>query len=490
MDYTLYDLIAVLIAKTNETGIPPNPNAINKDKSDEFEKAAKKLLCGKINLDKICSGDKKCINSQEFDAIIDYCEDMSDYIFSRTVLCQLDLLINIDSLISEYDFNKFETANDGSSSNKHFEHLNNNSNETGIIIIPKVPSLSNTIHLEKDGKGYDPSYKNSDYWYDDINNHFSNIIYINVSELKGFKINNVIIDIFKNHQREKIVIGMTPICNDKLSELMDAPLSQDKDGKQHFDVSRYLCPDKLTQTYLQCLDKAREQAVDILVAPEMLGSAKLCDADEYGYNMHLRDIKGRPPHLIVTPSFWNNKDNYISVYLKSGRFVGNQHKQYCFEYKQDGEVYAEDLRQAPKEILLIHIPGWGRIVFPICVDLLVPVYRDILSRILKADLIICPSYSAGTTQFGNASGTVRDFGTRLMWFNSCSALRDITDKPKNIGYISVPVSEPDNLDNLVHQLIPQCKGKCGSPCLFEATIYANSEHDRLCNDVDISHTSF
>lgn len=483
MFYSIFDLIAVLILDVNDLGIPENPNSIIKEHSDFLEKSANELLHDKLNFNNVLFDDKICLNSQNFNDIINACREKGDYIFYRSVLCLLDKFIDIEEIIDKYDFNARRKAN----CTNFFTSLNNNSDDTGILIIPKVKSLPNTFFVNKNEKEEDKEYKNSNYWYDDINNHFSNIIYVKSSSIGNYKLKNFMVKLFQKTDSDKITIGLTPGCNTPKNELMDAPKYQGKDGQLHFKVNKYFDSKKLTNNYLDCLEKAKQLNVDILIAPEMLGSKALSETDEYGYNLMFRNSSSHSPYLIVTPSYWHNGENYISIYSKTGKFIGKQCKQHGFELNVNCESYAEDLNNSTKEILVLHIPGWGRMVFPICVDFLVSTYRDILSRELKADFIFCPSYSSHTAQFINASGTVRDFGTRLIWLNSCSALKEVTDVPKSVGYVSVPSAIPDSVKESSYPLIPKCNGKCTSPCLFTVTIYGKSKGGKHCNEVEVQH---
>lgn len=484
MSTTIFDLIAVLYEEVKKFDKVKPENSITKEMSDALERKAKDLIYSKFPANKTHFDGEMCVNSQDFYDIINYCKEQNDFLFFRSVLCQLDSMLDIDILIKKYDFNKFD---DGVSL-RTFDSLNENHQETGVTIIPNVPSLPNTFFVNKESGFEDKKYKNANYWYDNVNDHFNNIICIPNNMLDGYKINNVIIDLFKKRDRDKIVIGVTPCCNSHLKELMDVhKYCNEETGTQHFAIKEYYNSQFLTDTFLKCLSLAKSSQVDILIGPEMLGSLELCEPDDIGFNQHFRDVNGQAPHLIATPSIWYDGKNYISVYLKSGELIGKQYKQNCFELTDDGRRYEEDLKDIPKEILLIHVPGWERITFPICVDLLVPDYRDLIVRHLKSNLILCPSYSTGTVQFGNASGTMRDFDTRLVWLNSCSALRKFSDNPKVIGSVTVPITNPDDLGASAKRICPKCEGKCLEGCLFTITIQARSQGDRHCNDIEIKH---
>lgn len=477
-------LIAVLFNKIGIFPADEQKSPISKEKADLYEKLAKDILNNKINVKKIYSGDKVCVNSQDYVDIINACEKYNDFILYRSVLCQLDVLIDINKLIKSYNYNKIY---DGKTL-KSFESLNDNVIETGITIIPKVQSLPNTFFVKKGEAVLDKEYKDSNYWYDNINEHFNNIICIKNTALNGYSIKNVVIDLFRDRKRDKIVIGVTPCCNDDLSSIMDVKqYCNEETGKQHFEIKKYHNPQALTDRFVNVISKAKDNNVDILMGPEMLGSMEMCETDSMGYNPIFRKKEGNMPHLVITPTVWIDGKNFLSVYSKNGELLGKQYKQNSFEYTDTDERFEEDLKNIPREILLLHIPGWGRIVLPICVDFLVAKYRDILARELKATLMLCPSYSSGTVQFGNASGSVRDFGTRFVWLNSCSALRKFGSKPETIGLVSVPVTNPSNIEQNATPIKPQCDGKCSNSCLFTITIQAISDGNKHCNEVEVKH---
>jgi len=486
MGTSLFDLIAVLYEAITRFGEVKPHTPIDKSMSDALEEKAKNLIYSNIHEDKLIFDGEMCLDSQGFHDIINHCQRENNFLLYRSVLCQLDSMIDIDCLIERHDFNKY----DNGITARVFNGLNTNYKETGITIIPRVQSLANTFYVVKDSKFEDKEYKNANYWYDNINDHFNNVICISNDLLDGYTINNVIVDLFKDRNKDSIVIGVTPCCNYPLNKLMNVNEYCDEEtGMQHFEIKEYYDPQFLTNKFLKCIELAKENQVDILIGAEMLGSAELCETDELGYNQHFSAEKGQSPHLIATPSFWSDGKNYISVYLKSGELIGKQYKQNCFEFTDEGKRYEEDLTNIPKEILLIHVPGWGRISFPICVDLLVARYRDLLARHLKSNLILCPSYSTGTVQFGNASGTVRDFDIRLIWLNSCSALSKFSKSPKSIGLVSVPVTNPEDLEAAAKMISPKCNGKCLECCLFTINIQTRTQGDKHCNDVEIKHVS-
>lgn len=476
---THFDLIAALYSDSIKLGHAYSSITITKEMSDCYESKANNLLCHIFHEKKDFD-----ITEESYNDVIDFCKKENDFFFYRSVLCQLDSRIDMGSLILKYDFNKI---NDGVSQ-RIFNSLNSNYQEVNVTVIPNVSSLPNTFYVIENSNYKDKEYENANYWFDNLNNHFNNIICIPNELLKGYKVNNVIIDLFKDRKRDSITIGVTPICNIPLNELMDVyEYCDEQNGTTHFKIQKYYKSKELTDMFLKSLFLAKRSKVDIFMGPEMLGSNTLCEENDLGFNLLLQDEDGHAPYLIITPSFWNNGRNFISVYLNSGELIGKQYKQNGFELKVENNRYKEDLVDVPKEILLIHVPGWGRLSFPICVDFLVAEYREILSRQLKSSIILCPSYTSGTVQFGNAAGTVRDFGSRFIWLNSCSALIKHSTNPKNIGVVTVPITCPDELGEPAKTINPICNGNCSKCCLFTINIQAQPCGERHCNDVIIQH---
>ena len=277
MDISIFDLIAILYAAILEFKDVEPHNSISKEKSDALEKEAKDLVYSKISSEKKKFDTKMRVNSRAISDIIDICKAKNDYLFYRSVLCQLDMLIDIDAIVSERDFNKY----DDKLAAKTFESLNSNHVDTSVIIIPKVSAPKDTLSIQKDGVTTDKEYRNAYYWYDNLNEHFENVICIPKDALKGYRINNVIIDFFKDRKQEKIIVGVTPLCNDSLNEIMDVyEYLDEQSGIQHFKVNAYRNPADLTEKFLQVLSLSKENNVDILIGPEMLGTIDLCAPDE------------------------------------------------------------------------------------------------------------------------------------------------------------------------------------------------------------------
>lgn len=485
MNLTVFDLIADLIEKALVCKPYGTDLVITKEMSDELEEKAKTLIFREYDteydINSIKSDSRKNISSKIFNGIITSCKEENDFFLYRHVLCQLDLLVNINKLIGDLDFSALR----GNDETKSFECLNSNADLTGIMIIPKVPAPQQTFCSKNDLGIKDERYRNSSFWYDNLNEHFNNIIYIQKSQLENYKISNVVIDAFKGEERDNITIGITPGCNLDLNDLLKVEKGYDKKTNRfYFRINGYKNEQQLNDIFLKVLEKAKEYDIDILVGSEMLGTPFLCDVNDWGFNslyVNEQDF----PRIIVPPSMWKNNTNSISIFYKNGEQIGRQYKQNPFGWRIGERMYMEDLCNSPKEILIIHVPGWGRLGFPICKDYIVQEYRDILVKKLKIDFIICPSFSKRIIQFLNASASDREFGVRTIWINSCAISKQ--DVSEGVGTVSVPVASIDSFEKSNQIIHPNCDGDCFDGCLFKIKIQLRNKDEKHCNEVEITH---
>lgn len=195
---------------------------------------------------------------------------------------------------------------------------------------------------------------------------------------------------------------------------------------------------QLIELVKHIIRKADENACELLVFPEMLGTEKMVEAVQSMLNMEpLMYIK-----LLILPSIWtkdaakHHNTNKSCVMDYSGKILFYQNKLKRFPYKTDsGEHYLEDIEES-KEIHIIHNRGYGSAAVLICRSELEDSKRDILIKELNVKLLLCPSWSTGDYDFELSimSGAERDCNTA--WCNTCSALNDKTAKNKRIGIIS------------------------------------------------------
>lgn len=415
---------------------------------------------------------KNRLPSVVYDDIIAWVKSHNNYHSCRTLLCMLDSLPH-----TGLEENASEVREE------RFASLNDNVEQTGIIILPKVyrPPTTYIRPASADRSEEIATRKNANEWADNLNSRLNFIYYICTNELRGYSVANYVCNFaFDDPSVSEIKIGVAPLLNIKLDDVLsydDNIRHQNESGIecQYFDITGVKVQDMILERVQACFRVACEKNVDILMFPEMLGIEALYNLDGYGFNPALRELsrqtRERVPHLILMPSIWKNNQNFVNVHLSSARKLCSQYKQNKYVFPGKHGKATENLIDVPKEVSLIHVPGWGRIAIPICMDFLHPEYRDWLVTTLKADILLCPSYSPGEYNFLQSLDSNAGYGTHVVWLNSCSALRDSdTGAPELIGAACAPSVSSESR---ITRFTPECKGDCTNGCLFVATIPLN-----------------
>lgn len=424
--------------------------------------------------------------SLRYESIIKECENRKDYYFVRAVICLLDLSVESERIVEYYDFNTMKIS---SAKDKSFRGLNSNIDKTGIIILPKVKTLK-ALSKHATASGEHWPRKNANDWLEDINTRLNKVYYIDSSKLSGYTIRNYLFSdpVQQCEDTEVIRIGVSPIIKEKLEDLLDikryyGTTSDGLHSTQLFGVERLLNQDLIKRRTMLAFERACAEKCDIFISPEMLGTDELLSVDDDGTSELFRpNLKNafQTPFLILPPTGWRDRHNILSVFNNEGEKIGEQHKQNRFGLKREGAVWLEDLKKSNKEILLIHINGWGRFAFPICIDFLTPTYRNVLTDQIKATFLLCPSFSKGAYNFDLTSGNDSEFEVRSVWINSCSAYEE-----NDTDYVGV-VSVPTCLDRSRRiRIKPECDGACKDICLFVVDIPKDCNDEK--REVKVTH---
>ena len=362
-----------------------------------------------------------------------------------------------------------------------FEALNNNVGETGIQITLKVKSINDPLEpaweaSEQDGAAGDQS-GGGKHWATErlpgINEDLSNVMYIELNdlEIKGarYKVVHHIVDrdFFAGGKKE-LVVGVSPLARDDFLEPSYEVRDEGGGPRRFFNVTGLKKADLVQDKIIAAAMEACDQGVDILMYAEMFGSRETVSEDFVKRMSDLADEAGLPmPSLILLPTWWHDHCNELYVMDGSGALVSQQQKQHPFVYTDDetGEGYAEDLQVTKHTVHVIHIPGLGRLTFPICRDYLQPEYLRLMAESLRSTFLLCPSYSRGKTQFDLTSSGEIKYGCYTVWINTCAATHDKASCPGYVGLVSGPLAEGD----YIKRLEPACGGECGGrqdACLF------------------------
>lgn len=350
-------------------------------------------------------------------------------------------------------------------SGKPFYSMNSNSQETGIILLPKVP-VTVTTHDGRPRK--DPLRFSS--W---LNPLLEGCYFIAVDKLivngRTFRINNIIYQpVLNTVCRTSLQIAYSPLCNGRIEDFLQIEKRDvtKESGETHgvftVDGIRTEKESYIEDRFVNLYNTACEEKADIVCSCEMLCTKRLFEIDEVGFNPVLvetiaKHTQDKIPSLILAPTRSEKGKNSLRVFDSTGKHLLTQDKQYGYTY----ERHTEDLSRCVNEIWILHIPYWGKIVFPICKDLLQQEYRNLLLQEIRANILICPSFSSGSTDFELAASAVKAYAASSIWGNSCIAASEHWDG--FIGVIYIPAIG-ENVSE--RRIMAECNQKCSENCAF------------------------
>jgi len=363
------------------------------------------------------------LSLEDLEKITNELNGKSFYYFSA-LITRLDKIIP-DNLL--YDILKYDTLAQTGVVEKYFESLNDNVDQTGIYIMPEISSADNGL-FSKQKISHRARVEN------DLKSSLKKIFFISKKELNGFKIVNAVIDC-KLKDKKYITIAATPLCNTAQNELISINhLTAMKNGVGISLLSVGVKnPQKVNETFKKFLLRcSREEDIDIALGPEILGTKEFTVVDDFGFNKEIRMLgDSNLPSIILPPTYSHNSTNVLTIFADSSEKLGEQHKQVPFDDKKA----KEDLRNSTKEIFILHIKEIGRICFAICKDYLTD-YADLLIKVLRANLVLCPSYSRSVASFHAAKGLAETYNCKIVWINCCSAFENRLKKGAFIGLVA------------------------------------------------------
>lgn len=365
-----------------------------------------------------------------------------------------------------------------------FVSLNSNREETDIYILPRVRSIHDPLTPDDGEDEEAPQRKHwAGEWNYGINQDLKNIFYVESEDLtiRGvtYTIRNIVLTSPILEDKDDFMIALSPVVSD--AEL-DKRYSKEKSGDtpiRYFSVHGIKNAERVHGRIKSSFLEACQAGADMAVFPEMLGDAWLLEPDKQFSSMidsmieEAEEQEHPAPHLTLMPTWWHDGRNELYVISNKNERLCIQQKQNPFILEEGGQEYLEKLACANHEVQILHIDGFGRITFPICKDLLVQDYGDLLIKVLHSTFAICPSFSPGKTQFDLTAAKGRPYGCYMIWINTCSAVEG-KEPPDHVGWIACPFPKEAE-----QRLCPDCKGNCGedsSPCLFLIRISLDREH--------------
>lgn len=338
---------------------------------------------------------------------------------------------------------------------KFIKMLNGNGDDTKIQLLPRA-----MCSWERSSRGRQH--------FSSLGNYLRNYYYIDMKEAKGYKFRHVLISsgVFSDaYANGRLRIGVSPINNSTDLKLKQYELEH----KELFALEGLSDSEALADNIKRILDRAASEHVDIMVFPEMLGTEEICEMIKEDLEALFFNGFDQYPALVVMPSIWKNHTNTSVVLNHYGEEVCRNQKQTPFVYTgEDGLNYQEDL-SADGIVYVFHCKRIGRIVLPICKDFLNRDYRRMLTDMLKATLIISPSFSTGNYDFLQVMLSSGYIDCCAAWINTCSAQRLSGAKEENFDIIGAFYVTGKNSDIGFVKLNRKegCKlGSCSAACLF------------------------
>lgn len=468
-----YNLIADCLSLARSK----QPKELNEPVEEESDELRVEVMCF---LDKYQEelewAELEDISDQTADAIMTFAV-ASDIYRLRHLIAELDRRIGYESFLRYMNTQPFYA-------------LNSNWQESGLLL-PRVP-CAKTVH---DYEGELHERKTAEAWSDELNSCLQRYFYVTLDEIGDYTICNIYYDPFIGEPLDELTLACAPLIDGAIANILhyDIVTEVDEDSGHTFsflDNFAVLNPDEVNRRVKRAYIFSCENHAHLLSMPEMLGTNALYELDEDDYNPLLSGLnKSQLPYkaqksslkLICAPTCWENNANFLNIYRPDGRFLGRQYKQTRFWMNEHPRIY-ENLKNIPKQILLLHMPRLGRVMFAICADYLNPNYRSLLAKTLKATFLLCPSFSTGSAAFEEALNAVSEFGCTVIWLNCCSA-RNGSAHTGAVSAPTVPVTQGRKYLNL------KCDGECPDGCIFLATIPLNLAGETRFEDkaVDIWH---
>ena len=451
-----FNLIAELIAylidqiemlpelKNYSESLDPEQDEASKEEAEKILKESKNELDSPVF-------DKK---AQGFHCIIEKVKQINNFYVGRYVLSMMDQKIPWRTIADEYT--------------EPFEALNENIKQTGILVLPRAAVIV-PVHQER-------PVKPADRFYPLLEEALVNLYFVHAKKLhldgRQYRLQNMIcypdMDL---QQCANFRIVYSPLLGKKTQELLNIQYGKIQIGQYQYNSFavnsvKSIYEQSIEKLYGRLLKYACEMKADLVCSCEMLGVKNLYDVDSFGYNDFIYNLlqeidNVNVPKLILPPTYSFGHKNSLRVFDESGKMLLTQDKQFEFHYSHDGTRYVEDLRERNSIIWILHIPGWGRIVFPICRDFIETLYRELLIRDLKSTIVICPSFSSGNRDFERDLAAIRPFGANVFWGNTC-----LCKEQHWSGFVGAAENASIGQHSGVKRLNPTCTDNCTENCVF------------------------
>lgn len=327
------------------------------------------------------------------------------------------------------------------------QYLNTNEEETGVGILPYY-HCGWELSSERINRSHD------------MNVFVDNYLVVDLDNLKDLHINHFYLDSKLKFNCYELRVGLSPLWK-WLNFDYDNAI---ENGNKVINIKYNSDSQKENEIICKTIDKATEEKVDILLFPEMLGNDEMKDVIRKKMLMSRCEF----PKIVVLPSLWKDGKNAARVVDKYGIEIFEQGKRTPYI---DKNYYHENLKTY-KEINVMHIRGFGRIMIMICRDFLEVRNLEKLLDELRPTMVLVPSFSTGYHDFDRVKGICEAHECVVIWVNSCADSK--MEEP--IGFIDKAghsfISDEDKLKKFFpcKRREDVCEECCENICLYTDTL--------------------
>lgn len=389
----------------------------------------------------------------------------------------------VDSVDKAYPYNFLSEDYAGSAYT-----INNLTADAEIIILP-VLEHSLCMHLDKDlahtGNRWLRDRKN---FISAFNCEMHNYVVYPKNELR-YDVHVVQIADRKHFSRrlegkKSLNVTIFPLSNQNLNRLLDI-----KYARRTFSISgmRPGVLEDITTRYLRSLQTVMEhdEIIDIVIFPEMLFSLEVVP--------HIQEFLDRQPPeklpgLIILGTYWLDARNRCVVMDMNGTEIYRQDKHTPYKISQTGHIEALNLDN--RDIYLLDIEGFGRIITPICKDL----DNDQILTIIKnlhCQYLFCPAYSDSQDIAFHPGQLAASHQVYSFIGNACSSLCGKEEETpqksigagKPIGYVCLPRKVDTTRDaNAIPYSFRENCSQCHTGCNGHLLMLRYTEMDERAGD--------
>lgn len=395
------------------------------------------------------------------------------YLFAMGICCCLDEMIDYDPWPNDTDRSDrndrrihlgkvvpFQSTHEIIS----LTALNTNFRETQLCLAPKLPVSYAKSSFGDDGDLRDLSSREAMFG---INKELKHVIYYPIGK---YSVTHIILPERSVYRESSTLplhtrVAFTPItdCSNNLKFK-----KYELGNKKLISLENIQSPEDLEQRFQKAWLQACEYEPDVLFAPEMLATEEMVEliGNKSAFLKPLIKVAKRQglctPRITIMPTRWKNQSNRLLLFNENGILLGTQYKHTAYVSKTGRK---EDLSgTCSNDLFLVHLENQQRIAISICSEFLYDnaEVQSVFCSQLGTTLLLVPSYSNGEQDFVDTLQSTKQFGTSVIWGNSCGAVESGNHRIIGAGSFA-GIDNPVRFGSNV-QCDFNCKGK--ECCLF------------------------